>query len=227
MRTIPILSVVALAAGLAGYAGYRTFAAKTTITPAEIRSIVSPEKHNNDQVIIASIPDFQLTDRQGARKSFRDFDQAILVYNFWATWCAPCRREIPLLNRLRRDRKAQGVEIVGVAVDFRADVLKYATQIGIDYPLLIGEEDGLEALQAFGIPGAFPVSVFANKDKQIVTVKLGELHADEAAFILDRVADLNDRRMDLATAKQQISAKLQEFAQQRAKADAAASAAGL
>ncbi len=73
-----------------------------------------------------------------------------MIINFWATWCAPCRREIPLLKKIQAERGGEGFQIVGVAVDFRDDVLKYAKEIGIDYPLLIGEEDGLDAVTKFG-----------------------------------------------------------------------------
>ena len=79
------------------------------------------------------------------------------MVNFWATWCAPCRREIPLLNKIRVERKAQNAEIVGIAVDFRDDVLKFVQKTPLEYPLLIGEEDGLAAAEAFGMGMAFPV----------------------------------------------------------------------
>ena len=55
------------------------------------------------------------------------------MVNFWATWCAPCRREIPLLNKIRKERQAQNAEIVGIAVDFREDVLKFVEK---DAPVL-------------------------------------------------------------------------------------------
>ncbi len=223
-----LLAVMAIAAlfGVGGFWGYRAFVTKPHTISIETPVIEPPTKQKTEKPIISQVPGISLRNRTGVLQSFRDFAQPAVVYNFWATWCAPCRREIPLLNQLRRERGAQGVEIVGVAVDFRDAVLKYATEIGIEYPLLIGEQDGLEALDAFGIPSAFPISVFADSQKRIVAVKLGELHGNEARFILDQVADLNAGRLDLATAKQQISAKLQELAQERAKTDANTSEAG-
>ena len=108
------------------------------------------------------------------------------MVNFWATWCDPCRREIPLLKSLRHERSGDRLEIVGIAVDFRDAVLHYTREIGIDYPVLIGEKDGLEAIEAFGMDTVFPFTVFADRQGRIVTVKVGELHRDEADFILDR-----------------------------------------
>ena len=85
-----------------------------------------------------------------------------------------------------RSAPADGLEIVGIAVDFRDAVQKYAREMGIDYPVLIGEQDGLDAIAAFGMDTVFPFSVFADSQGRIVTLKVGELHADEARFILDR-----------------------------------------
>lgn len=224
MRTAVYIALVAIVAAFAGFFLYRGFAPKTVLVEAPKAITVPPKEQSSPVVVPTQIPNVTLANRAGTPTSVLSFAKPIVIYNFWATWCAPCRREIPLLNQLRRER-AQSVEVVGIAVDFRDAVLKYADEIDISYPLLIGEEDGLEALDAFGVPGAFPVSVFADKDKRIVMVKLGELHADEAGFILDRIGDLNTGRLDMAGAKQQISAKLQEFAQNRAKAKSAASGA--
>ena len=223
MRTAVYIALVAIVAAFAGFFLYRGFASKTVLVEAPKAITVPPKEQSSPVVVPTQIPNVTLGNRAGTPTSVLSFAKPIVIYNFWATWCTPCRREIPLLNQLRRER-APSVEVVGIAVDFRDAVLKYADEIDISYPLLIGEEDGLEALDAFGVPGAFPVSVFADKDKRIVMVKLGELHADEAGFILDRIGDLNTGRLDMAGAKQQIS-KLQEFAQNRAKAKSAASGA--
>jgi thiol-disulfide isomerase/thioredoxin len=222
MRTAVYIGLVAIAGAFAGFFLYRGFATKPTLVEAPTATIVPPKEQSVPAPVVvpSRIPAVTLVNRAGAPTSVLSFNQPIVIYNFWATWCTPCRREIPLLNQLRRER-AQSLEVVGIAVDFRDAVLKYASEIGIGYPLLIGEEDGLQALDAFGVPGAFPVSVFADQQKRIVMVKLGELHADEAGFILDRIGDLNAGRIDMAGAKQQISAKLQEFARNRAKAKSA------
>ncbi len=164
------------------------------------------------------LPDFELADRAGKPTKLSSFAGRPLLVNFWATWCAPCRREIPLLNELRAERHSQGLEIVGIAVDFREDVLAYVQQTRVDYPLLIGEDDGLAAADAFGIGLAFPVSIFADSKSEILAVKIGELHRDEAEFILDRVADVDQGKLSADDARQLIVAKLAELAQERAKA---------
>ncbi len=162
------------------------------------------------------LPDFALATEAGPPRSLASFKHPSLVVNFWATWCAPCRREIPLLQTLRRDRREDGVEVVGIAVDFREAVLKYAREIGLDYPLLIGEQDGLAAAQAFGMDMVLPFTVFADAQRRIVALKVGELHADEAAYILDLVAEVNAGRLELAPAQTAIAAKLRVLAANRA-----------
>ncbi len=163
------------------------------------------------RVIPAVLPDFALATTEGPLRKLSSFQHPSLIVNFWATWCAPCRREIPLLSQLRNERGERGVEVLGIAVDFREDVLKYAAKIGLDYPLLIGEEDGLAAADAFGIDPVFPFTVFADAKRRIVAVKVGELHADEAAFILDHIELLNAGRLTLEVVQTLIRAELQRL----------------
>jgi hypothetical protein len=118
---------------------------------------------------------------------------------------------------LRHARSGAGLAIVGIAVDFRAAVVKYALNAGIDYPLLIGENEGLDAVHAFGMDLVFPFSVFADERGRVVAVKVGELHQDEADFILDRVQDIDRGALSLAAAKEQIKTRLRDLAVERAK----------
>ncbi len=95
--------------------------------------------------LVATVPDFKLADRAGDMQSLHDWPGKSLIVNFWATWCAPCRREIPLLEKLQRDHAAEDFQVIGIAVDFRDKVLAYADEMKIQYPLLIGEQEGLDA----------------------------------------------------------------------------------
>jgi thiol-disulfide isomerase/thioredoxin len=163
-----------------------------------------------------SLPDFALKDRDGRTRRLADWKGRPLMINYWATWCPPCRREIPLLNRLRADNAAQRLEVIGIAVDFREDVLAYAARQKIEYPLLIGEEDGLEAVAAVGMEPAFPFTVFADRGQRIVAVKVGELHEDEAQLILAAMERVDAGSLPLAAAKAQISEGLKALAAKRA-----------
>jgi thiol-disulfide isomerase/thioredoxin len=167
------------------------------------------------------LPQFVLADRDGKPRKLGDWAGRPLAVNFWATWCGPCRREIPLLNKLRHDRAAQKLEVIGIAVDFREDVLKYAAATPISYPLLIGEEDGLEAVKALGMQPQFPFTVFADSKQRIVALKVGELHQDDADLILDKLLDVDKGRLQLSAAHEQITEGLKALADKRAAAGAA------
>ena len=122
-------------------------------------------------------PLFALADPDGKTHSISEWDGKALIVNFWATWCAPCRREIPLLNRIRHEFAPKGVEIVGIAVDVAADVKTYLGQFPIDYPVLVGDQDAIDAARDFGVDAqAYPFTVFTDTHGRIITVHLGELH---------------------------------------------------
>jgi thiol-disulfide isomerase/thioredoxin len=171
--------------------------------------------------IPTDVPNISLADGDGVKHALSEWKGRPLLINFWATWCAPCRREIPLLKTLRHDRAADGVEIVGIAVDFRDAVRNYAREMGIDYPVLVGEQDGLDAIAAFGMDTVFPFTVFADRQGRIVTLKIGELHTDEARFILDEVKAIDQGRTDLAAAKKDIADGVAALAAKRAQQEEA------
>jgi thiol-disulfide isomerase/thioredoxin len=224
--------LIVLVAGIAGYFAYKAAkspehettiqAVPTTDAPASSPAPEAEDSPDKKRIVPASLPDFTLTDRAGKPTKLSSFSGRPLMINFWATWCAPCRREIPLLNRLRAQRKTQNAEIVGIAVDFRADVLEFAKKVPIEYPLLIGEEDGLAAAEAFGMGMAFPFSVFADSQGRILTIKVGELHEDEANFAFDRLRDIDNGILSPAEAQGLVNDAFREMAAERAKNEAAA-----
>lgn len=170
-----------------------------------------------------TLPDAALPDSNGRMHHLAEYRGAPLVLNFWATWCEPCRREIPLLEALYRERGGS-VRIVGVAVDFQADVLKYARVQGITYPLLMGEKDGLAAVNALGMDTAFPFTVFTDARGNIIAVKRGELHADEARLILGEIGAVDSGRTAVAAARNTVSTGLRNLAIARAQQPAGRSA---
>lgn len=164
------------------------------------------------------LPNFSLPDLAGTSHKLSDWRGRTLAVNFWATWCEPCRHEIPLLRDLRHENRRNGFEVVGIAIDHRDSVAEYVRDMKMDYPTLVGEQGGLEAAAAFGLEPVLPFTVFASAQGRIVTVKIGELHRDEAAFILARLADVEAGRLSLEAAREQIAERMQQLAVSRGKA---------
>jgi thiol-disulfide isomerase/thioredoxin len=142
--------------------------------------------------IPTTLPDFTLGDLEGKPRSILSWPGKSMIVNFWATWCAPCRKEIPLLRELQKQHGGEGFQVVGVAVDVREDVVKYAKEMGIDYPILTGEQDGLDAVMKFGQGSiGFPFTVFTDNQGRVVLFHLGEIKKDQADVLLGAVRQVN------------------------------------
>jgi thiol-disulfide isomerase/thioredoxin len=163
------------------------------------------------------LPQFSLEDRAGKSTSIGSFDGKSLIINFWATWCAPCRSEIPMLERLHAEWAGRGFSVVGIAVDHRDKVLEFADRFKIGYPLLIGEQDALDAAAAFGVETpVFPFTVFTDRRGEVVALFIGELHQPQADLILSEVQSLNSGLVQLPAARRAIEAGLRALMAPRA-----------
>ncbi len=205
----------------AGISGGRIKAEGAPANPAAAQPTEPAADAPKAKAVPDTLPDITLADREGKPTKLASFGGRPLMVNFWATWCAPCRREIPLLNKIRMQRKGQNAEIVGVAVDFRDDVLKFVAVTPLNYPLLIGEEDGLAAAEAFGMGMAFPFSVFVDSQNRILTVKVGELHEDEANFAFDRLRDIDNGVLTREAAQAAVADAFREMAAERGRNESA------
>jgi thiol-disulfide isomerase/thioredoxin len=224
-------ALVIFAAGAAGFLAYRARPDNSqTLTVAAPGPAVQPDASAPAEPprksIPATLPDITLADMTGKPTRLASFGGRPLMVNFWATWCAPCRREIPLLNKIRMERKPQNAEIVGIAVDFKEDVAKFLTKTPLNYPLLVGEEDGLAAAEAFGMGMAFPFSVFVDSQNRLLTIKIGELHEDEANFAFDRLQDIDKGVLTLDAAQQAVADAFRTMAAKRAQTEANTPATG-
>jgi peroxiredoxin len=158
------------------------------------------------------LPAFTLADRNGKPTAITSFAGRSLIINFWATWCAPCRREIPLLQALQIEWAGRGTTLVGIAVDHQDAVQAYADRLKMTYPLLIGEQDALDAAAALGVDSpVFPFTVFTDRRGDIVALFVGELHRPQADLILNEVQNLNQGAVDLTAARHAIEAGLQQI----------------
>lgn len=135
----------------------------------------------------------RLPDRIGAPRTLSQWRGKVLVINFWATWCAPCREEIPDFIALRTRYQARNVEILGIAIDAAAPVKAFAAEMSIPYPVLIGEGPAHELARALGnSTGALPYTVVIDPAGKIIYRHLGRLPRARLEAILAPIATLAD-----------------------------------
>ncbi|MEL7449950.1 MAG: TlpA disulfide reductase family protein [Pseudomonadota bacterium] len=131
-------------------------------------------------------PAMTLNDHTGQPRSLAEWDGDLVLVNFWATWCAPCRREIPMLTALQTEFGDSGFQVVGIAIDEAAPVSEYMKEVGINYPVLVGEQEAIDAAEAYGAAvTALPLTAIVDRAGQVAHVYLGELHREQALEMLN------------------------------------------
>jgi len=155
--------------------------------PASLTALTAaPHRPVNPAAVPASQPEFTLTGLDGKRHAISEWRGHPQVVNFWATWCVPCRKEIPLLSRMQTEYTSKGLKIIGIAVDFPEDVQKFVAATPLPYDVLMGEDDALEAAKAYGVESmALPFTAFVDSHGRVLTVHLGELHEPNLRATLD------------------------------------------
>jgi cytochrome c biogenesis protein CcmG/thiol:disulfide interchange protein DsbE len=117
-------------------------------------------------------PSFELQDAQGHTVRMSDLDGRVVVINFWATWCVPCKEEIPWLVDFENRYKDQGFTVVGVSLDEKGwDVVKpYAEKMGMNYPIVIGDA---RTAYKYGQVKSLPVTFVVDRDRRVAAIHFG------------------------------------------------------
>ena len=125
-----------------------------------------------------------LPDDEGTQQALSQWRGKVLFVNFWATWCAPCREEMPLFVKAQASHGGRGLQFVGIAVDEAAKVKQFAAEIGLNYPSLIGGYGAMELSRSLGNTiMALPFTVALDRSGAIVWRHLGPIKASQ----LDRM----------------------------------------
>ena len=184
-----------------------------TASPPNPSDLIPEESSEPVQKIPEQMPAFSLKNLHGKPTPVSTWAGKSLVINFWATWCAPCRREIPLLKALSADSRHKDTQIVGIAVDYADKVEEFADQFKIPYPILVGEQDALDVATQLGVAKpAFPFTVFTDRRGEVVALFVGELHQPQAELILGEVARLDRGQLPLNQARDNIAEGLAALA---------------
>ena len=138
---------------------------------------------NNKPRYIAS---FSLQDLEGKTRNISEWSDRRMLINFWATWCVPCRREMPLLQNLYLNKDAHNIEIIGIAVDENESVKDFILEYGIEFPILIGQSNAYEIMQQLGnIATTLPYTLVVEPDGLITWSKNTELKTEDLSEILE------------------------------------------
>ena len=152
-----------------------------------------------------SHPSFSLMDLDGQMRDFEEFAGRHRMLNFWATWCAPCRREIPLLKEFQAEQGDDGILVIGIAVDVMEEVQQYAEAAQFNYPILVGEMDAMAVAEQSGLQfHAMPFTMIVTADGEYLNAHFGELHRPDLDKISEVLARLDAGEIDTDTAREAL-----------------------
>lgn len=171
-RPLQALLVGALAVLFAG-AGFLLYQWRAGARP--------PDPGATGQMVLAA--KFPGLDNQ--LQAFGQWQGKVLVVNFWATWCAPCREEIPTFIKFQSEYGTRGVQFIGLAIDQKERVGPYARDIGINYPVLVGGLESMDlARQAGNSRGVLPFTLVIDRSGKVVTAEIGVLKPEKLESLL-------------------------------------------
>jgi thiol-disulfide isomerase/thioredoxin len=161
-----------------GAAGVAAAAAGTLVGPLALQS-----QSGASELLAAAFPDLT-----GKTRRLSEWHGTVTLVNFWATWCEPCRDEIPLLLKMREKYTERGFEVVGIGIDNGDKMRRFADNLRVSYPLLVGDWGHLTLLDRLGdSQGALPFSVVLTRSGSVAYRKLGALREDEVEGFLPRL----------------------------------------
>lgn len=201
MRRITVAAIL-FASLLAGY-----FLSRESATNQESRGeILTAEANAAVAAASAETVDFTLPDMNGDDRQLSSWAGKLRLVNFWATWCVPCRREIPLLKEIQATHGSNGIQVIGVAVDDPEPVAEYAAEIGFNYPILIGGEKAIEAAEGFGVDFmAMPLTFIVAPDGELLNAHVGEFKSSDADAALPIMHDLIAGKITNKAARRALS----------------------
>ncbi|MGD8574736.1 MAG: TlpA disulfide reductase family protein [Gammaproteobacteria bacterium] len=170
-----LLALVVVGCVAAGFALERLWFRQPPAPTADSTQPVAaprPARH-----LVARRPDFAMPDLSGVSRDISEWDGKAVLVNFWATWCGPCRKEIPLLIKTQKQLGGQGLQVIGIAVDDPKAVHDFAShRVEFNYPVLVGEDEAMAVAHRFGTDlVGLPYSILIDRQGNVVAAHAGEL----------------------------------------------------
>jgi thiol-disulfide isomerase/thioredoxin len=188
MRPWFTLGAAIMAAGL-GYWAWHTQQPATAPEHSGTGEAPPPPPLVTQPEQLQQLPDLSYTDLAGQERKIREWQGKVVVLNFWATWCPPCREETPLFVALQEEYGARGVQFVGLAIDEQEAVQNFVDTYGVEYPILLGDMDAVELSRRLGNRlGGLPYTVVIARDGQIAARHVGGLKREQLEPLLVELA---------------------------------------
>jgi thiol-disulfide isomerase/thioredoxin len=138
-----------------------------------------------ENALATTRPLFSLKDLDDKTRDVKEWDGQVLMVNFWATWCPPCRKEMPAFIRLQEKYKSKGFKIIGIALDDKQSVIDFTDPMGINYPILMAAQDGIALTKAYGNTlGVLPFTVIVDRKGKIIDRHRSGLTYEEAEALI-------------------------------------------
>ncbi len=175
-----VVSVVfgVFAAVVAGWAGFKLSGAGTP-EPTPPPAAADSSGPDTDKALLSML-EASFPDAQGRPQSLKQWSGKVLVVNFWATWCPPCREEMPGFSRLQTQYSGNGVQFIGIGVDDADKIQQYQKESPVSYPLLVA---GLETMSLTAQLGnrteGLPFTVFVDRLGRLHSTRIGRMGEDE------------------------------------------------
>ncbi len=159
--------LIVAASTLAAGAGYY-FGNLRQVAPPPIEAV--PTANAAARLLSLTLPDLE-----GKPQALSQWKGKVLVVNFWATWCPPCKEEMPEFSRLNKEFSPNGVQFVGISIDTAEKVLAFSKETPVSYPLLISNLDSLDLASDLGNRAkGLPFTIILQPDGSPQQVKLGK-----------------------------------------------------
>jgi len=146
--------------------------------------------------------EFELIDLNNVMTHSSMWNGQYKLINFWATWCAPCRREIPLLNNTQKEYQDMSVQIIGIAVDVLDDVIAYSEETPFEYPVLVGEEEAIAIAENANIEFiGLPFTMLVDDQNEIIKTHLGEIKEHHIDMLTEVIRGMQRGKISVEEAK--------------------------